>query len=120
MPTNHSSKIIRLLINYSLCKIIMNHFHSSNNFLFLKNLFIKLYHFIIIPFTYLGNKKVHVPFFERHIDFLSQFFSLIFINLPFPFSFLMVSGTFNNPFGFLFNFRSHYLFSIGIKNIFRF
>lgn len=39
---------------------------------------------------------------------------------PLSFVFYIVSGTFNYSFELLFNFRSLYLFSIGIENIFRF
>jgi hypothetical protein len=36
------------------------------------------------------------------------------------FVFYIISGTFNYSFELLFNFRSHYLFAIGVKNVFRF
>lgn len=72
----------------------------------------------LIPFTYATTMKVHAAI-ACHTDFTGRVFHLYF-SLPFPFSFFIVSSTFNDPFGLLFNFRSLYLFAIGFENIFRF
>jgi len=53
-------------------------------------------------------------FFARHLPIIDVNYFI------YPLFFYIISGTFNYSFELLFNFRSHYLFAIGVKNVFRF